>query len=51
MKTLYINSCTRENSRTKILADYLLQKINTDVKEIILNEEKTFDEKIIKEKS
>jgi FMN-dependent NADH-azoreductase len=40
MKTLYINSCTRENSRTKILADYLLQKINGDVKEIILSEEK-----------
>ncbi len=40
MKILYINSCVRKDSRTKMLADYLLNKIRGDVKEIILNEEK-----------
>lgn len=40
MKVLYINSCIRKNSRTKILADYLLKKIGGEIKEIVLNEEK-----------
>ena len=40
MKVLYINSCIRKNSRTKILADYLVEKIDGDVKEIVLSEEK-----------
>ena len=40
MKVLYINSCIRKNSRTKTLADYLVNKIGGDVKEIVLSEEK-----------
>ncbi len=40
MKTFYINSCIRKNSRTKILADYLVNKIGGEVKEIVLTEEK-----------
>ena len=40
MKVLYINSCIRKNSRTKILADYLVRKIGGNVKEIVLSEEK-----------
>ncbi len=40
MKVLYINSCIRQNSRTKTLADYLVKKISGDVKEIVLSEEK-----------
>ena len=40
MKVLYINSCTRKDSRTKILADYLVNKIRGNVKEIVLSEEK-----------
>lgn len=43
MKILYINACVREESRTKILADYLLdhlKKIDSlDVDEIILENE------------
>ncbi len=40
MKVLYINSCIRKQSRTKILADYLVKKIDGNVKEIVLSEEK-----------
>lgn len=40
MKVLYINSCIRENSRTKTLADYLVNKIGGNVKEIVLSKEK-----------
>ena len=40
MKVLYINSCIRENSRTKTLADYLVNKIGGNVKEIMLSKEK-----------
>lgn len=40
MKILYINSCIRKDSRTKMLADYLLKKIRGDIKEIVLSEEK-----------
>ena len=40
MKVLYINSCIRNNSRTKILADYLLNKIGGDITEVVLSEEK-----------
>lgn len=34
MKTLYINTCIRKESRTKILADYLIEKLKTEVKEV-----------------
>lgn len=40
MKVLYINSCIRKKSRTKILADYLLKKIGDDITEIVLTKEK-----------
>ena len=40
MKVLYINSCIRKQSRTKILADHLLQKMGGEIKEIVLSEEK-----------
>ena len=40
MNVLYINSCIRENSRTKTLADYLVNKIGGNVKEIVLSKEK-----------
>lgn len=40
MKVLYINSYIREHSRTKILADYLVNKIGGNVKEIELSKEK-----------
>ena len=40
MKVLYINSCIRENSRTKMLADYLVYKIGGNLKEIVLSQEK-----------
>ena len=37
---LYINACVRQNSRTKILADYLISKLNCNVKELTLETEK-----------
>ena len=40
MKILYVNSCIREHSRTKTLADYLFNKIGGNVKEIVLSKEK-----------
>ena len=43
MKILYINACVRAESRTKILADYLLDRLkkgeSLDVDEIILENE------------
>ena len=33
---LFINACNRRNSRTKILADYLLSKLNDNIKQIDL---------------
>ncbi len=36
MKLLYINACVRKESRTKILADYLVAKLNASSKEIHL---------------
>ncbi len=34
MKLLYINTCVRKESRTKILADYLVDKLNAEVKQV-----------------
>lgn len=36
MKVLFVNACVRKESRTKILADYLLSKIGGNVTEINL---------------
>lgn len=36
---LFINACVRKESRTKRLADYLLNKLNGEIKEINLEEE------------
>ncbi len=33
MNILFINACPRKDSRTKMLADYLLTKLNGDVQE------------------
>ena len=35
---LFINACVRENSRTKILADYLLSKLSGNINELRLND-------------
>ncbi|MBR3632794.1 MAG: NAD(P)H-dependent oxidoreductase [Elusimicrobiaceae bacterium] len=42
MNILFINACPRKDSRTKILADYLLTKINGDVQERNLTETALF---------
>lgn len=49
-KILYINSCVREKSRTNELAHYLLKKLNSDYKEIKLDEEdiKPMDSRLLK---
>jgi FMN-dependent NADH-azoreductase len=33
MNILFVNACSRQNSRTKLLADYLLSKLNGTVRE------------------
>lgn len=38
MKILFVNACVHPESRTKRLADYLLSKMDGEVKEINLNE-------------
>lgn len=40
MNILFVNACVHPESRTKKLADYFLSKIDGDIKEINLNEEK-----------
>ena len=48
MKILYINSCVRKESRTNILAKYLLSKLNGDIKELKLdNSIKPLDEEAL----
>lgn len=36
-KILFVNACIRENSRTKILADFLLSKLDGEIEEVNLN--------------
>ncbi len=36
---LYVNACVRPQSRTKQLADYILQKSCQNIKEIVLENE------------
>ena len=52
MKVLFVNACVRSQSRTKILADYLIQKLRADVDEINLGKEepKPFNEKMIEKR-
>ena len=52
MKTLYINSTTRKNSRTKLLADYLIKKIGGEIKEFTLAQTKLmpFDEAFLRKR-
>ena len=33
MNILFVNACPRQNSRTQVLADYLLRKLNGTVRE------------------
>ena len=40
MNILYINACVRKDSRTNVLAQYALSKLQGKVKEINLNSEK-----------
>ena len=49
MNVLFINACVRKESRTKILADYLLEKIGGKVTEINLGKDlpQPFDEKML----
>lgn len=49
MKILFVNACVRKESRTKILADYLIQKIEGQLTEINLGEDlpRPFDEKML----
>ena len=39
MKTLFVNACVRPESRTKILADYVLEKVGGDIEEVDLEKE------------
>lgn len=39
MKTLFINACVRENSRTMILAQHVLDKVGGDITEVNLEKE------------
>lgn len=39
MKTLFVNACVRPESRTKILADYVLDKVGGDIEEVNLEKE------------
>lgn len=39
VKTLFINACVRDNSRTLILARHLLEKLGGDIEEVFLPEE------------
>ncbi len=52
MKILYVNACIRKESRTKTLADYLIGKLNGEIKEINLS--KTYlsyiDEEFLKKR-
>lgn len=49
MKVLFVNACVRDESRTKLLADYLLKKIGGDVEEINLEKLKPqpFDKQLL----
>ena len=53
MNVLFVNACVRKESRTKILADYLLKKIGGEIIEINLNNDlpKPFDEKLLNKRS
>ena len=52
MKVLFVNACLRDESRTKILTDYLLDKIKGDVEEINLGKDypKPFDKKLLEKR-
>lgn len=39
MKTLFVNSCVRPESRTKILSEYVLSKIGGEIEEVNLEKE------------
>ena len=39
MKTLFVNACVRPESRTKILADHLLDKLGGEIEEVNLEKE------------
>ena len=39
VKTLFVNACVRDNSRTLILTHRLLEKLGGDIEEVFLPEE------------
>jgi len=51
-KVLFIDACVRKESRTKILADYLLKRIDGEIEEINLNKDKPtpFDEALLEKR-
>jgi len=52
VKVLFVNACVRKNSRTKLLADYLIKKLDVQVEEINLGKDKpkAFDRKMLKKR-
>lgn len=53
MTVLFVNACVRYGSRTKILADYLLKKLNVPFDEINLNKDypKPFNESLLNKRN
>ena len=47
---LYVNVCVRKDSRTKLLADYLLSKFDDEITEVCLSDKEfpKIDDEIIK---
>ena len=39
MKTLFVNACIRKESRTRMLAEYLLKRLDQDYVELLLQKE------------
>lgn len=52
MKVLFVNACVRSQSRTKILADYLIEKLGAKVDEINLEKDapKPFNEMMLEKR-
>ncbi len=53
MKVLFVNACVREQSRTKILADYLLQKIGEtpDIIDLAKDQPRPFNQEMLLHRS
>ncbi len=53
MNILVVNACIRNESRTKILSDYLLSKLSGHIREINLNQDapQPFDQKLLEKRT